>query len=175
MNWNDLLLRLRALVFRKQLDRELEDELEFHIEMQTQKNRAAGMSPTEAQREARIQFGGTVRVTEECRDVRGVTMITTLFHDIRFALRGFRRTPTFVLTVVVAIGLGSVSMQRFLPSSMPTTSGPYLYVSHIRYMSFPGGIDLAMIICLVGRSIRNSSGVIQHFRKLSHTSVQRSC
>jgi len=106
MNWNDLFLRFRALAFRKQLDQELEDELKFHIEMQTQKNRAAGMSPVEAQREARIQFGGTVRVTEECRDVRGVTMITTLFQDIRYALRGFRRSPTFVLTVVIAIGLG---------------------------------------------------------------------
>ena len=106
MNWNDLRLRLRALVFRKQLDRELEEELEFHLEMQTQKNRAAGMSHAEALREALIQFGGTVRTTEECRDVRGVALITTLFHDIRYALRGFRRTPTFVLTVVVAIGLG---------------------------------------------------------------------
>jgi predicted permease len=106
MNWNDLLLRLRALVLRNRLDRELADELKSHIELQAQKNLAAGMSAAEAQRQARIQFGGAARITEECRDVRGVTLITSMFADIRYALRGFRRTPTFVLTVVATIALG---------------------------------------------------------------------
>src|SRR5690349_19524445 len=106
MNWNGVLLRLRALIFRNRLDRELEAELQSHIELQTRKNLAAGMSATEAARIARIQFGGATQVAEECRDGRGITLITTMLHDMRYALRGFRRTPVFVLTVVAAIGLG---------------------------------------------------------------------
>src|SRR2546429_57611 len=53
MNWNDLLLRLRALVFRNRVERELEDELDCHIEMQARKNVAAGMSEAEALRRGR--------------------------------------------------------------------------------------------------------------------------
>src|SRR6266705_1586506 len=106
MNWNDLLLRLRALVFRNRVESELEDELESHIEMQARKNLAAGMSEAEALRRARVQFGGAEQVKEECRDARRVMLIETIGQDTLYAFRGFRRSPTFVLTVVATIALG---------------------------------------------------------------------
>lgn len=106
MNWNDLLLRLRALVLRNRMERDLDDELSSHIEMQARKNMAAGMSAAEAQRQAAIQFGGLAQVREECRDTRGVNLIATMFQDVRYALRGFRRSPVFVMTVVATIALG---------------------------------------------------------------------
>jgi hypothetical protein len=106
MNWNDLLLRLRALVFRNRVESELEDELDCHIEMQARKNVAAGMSKAEAARRARVQFGGTEQVKEECRDARQVRLIETIGQDILYAIRGFRHSPTFVLTVVATIALG---------------------------------------------------------------------
>jgi predicted permease len=106
MNWNGILLRLRALVFRNQVERDLEDELRSHIEMQARKNLAAGMSAAEAHRQAAIQFGGLAQVREECRDTRGVNLIATMFQDVRYALRGFRRSPVFVMTVVATIALG---------------------------------------------------------------------
>src|SRR5258707_13508794 len=106
MSWNDLLLRLRALVFRNRVECELEDELYCHIEMQTTKNLAAGMSEAEALRRARVQFGGTEQVKEECRDARRVRLIETIGQDILYARRGFRRSPPFVLTVVATIALG---------------------------------------------------------------------
>jgi predicted permease len=103
---SDLWLRLRALVFHKRMERDLEDELASHIEMQARKNLAAGMSEAEARRRARIQFGGVAQVAEDCRDARGVNLIATMFQDLRYALRGFRRSPIFVLTVVATIALG---------------------------------------------------------------------
>lgn len=106
MNRHDFMLRLRALTCRDRVDRELEDELACHIEMQVRKNVAAGMSETEAGRQARIQFGGAAQVTEECREARGIGLIETTWQDVRYAVRGFRRSPTFVLTVVATIALG---------------------------------------------------------------------
>lgn len=108
MKWTDLKLRLRALISPQRMERELDDELSFHLEMQTRKNLAAGMNELDARREARIQFGAGDSVAEECRDQRRVGFVETLWQDIRYALRGFRQTPLFALTVVatIAIGLG---------------------------------------------------------------------
>src|ERR1051325_6191673 len=108
MNSQDLMLRLRALTFHQRVERELEDELGFHIEMQTRKNIAAGIPEAEARRQARIQFGGSTQVSEECRDARGIGLLETIWQDVRYALRGFRRSPTLVLTIVgtIALGLG---------------------------------------------------------------------
>jgi predicted permease len=105
----DLFLRLRALLFRKRVEQELDDELAFHLEMETRKNLAAGMPNREASRAARIEFGASgSAVKDYCRDARGIGFVETLFSDVRYALRGFRRTPLFTLTVVgtIALGLG---------------------------------------------------------------------
>jgi predicted permease len=111
MNRQDWMLRFRAVIFRRRVERDLEDEIGFHIEMQTRKNVAAGMSQPEAARRARIQFGGAAQVQEECRDARRVRIVETIWQDIRYAMRGFHRAPTFVATVVatIALGLGLVT------------------------------------------------------------------
>jgi hypothetical protein len=108
MRWKDLYLRLRALLFPGQVDRDLHDELESHIALQTAKNIARGESPAEAARLAQIDFGGIAQISEECREARGISFLTNTVQDIRYALRSFRRTPLFVLTVVgtIALGLG---------------------------------------------------------------------
>jgi predicted permease len=105
---SDLFLRLRALLFRNRVERELDEELTFHIEMQTRKNLAAGMSEAEAKRQTRVQFGVGDSAREECRDARGIGFFETLLQDIRYAMRGFRLRPMFALTVIgtIAIGLG---------------------------------------------------------------------
>jgi predicted permease len=103
---SDLLLRLKALFLRNRVERDLDDEVEFHVEMQTRKNVAAGMPQSEARRLARIEFGGETRIKEQCRDERRISFFETLFQDTRYALRGFRKTPLFALTVIATIALG---------------------------------------------------------------------
>jgi predicted permease len=108
MNWNDLILRLRALAFRHRVERELDEELQFHLDMESRKNAAAGTTDTESARIARIQFGGVEQVKEECRTIRGTWFVETMVQDIRYALRSFQRSPGFALTVIgtIALGLG---------------------------------------------------------------------
>src|SRR6266853_4016420 len=121
MNWQDLILRLCALTFQKRVERDLEDEVEFHIEMQTRKNLAAGMTEAEATRRARIQFGGAAQIKEECRDARGVAFLETVLQDCRYALRMMRRYPAFTAMAVLLIGLGigaSTSMFSLVVASI---------------------------------------------------------
>ncbi len=106
MKSKDFILRLRALLYRRHLEQDLQDELSSHIELQTRKNLAKGMDAAEARRQALIRFGGLQRVTEECRDTRGVNWITNSFKDALYGLREFRRSPLFAITAVVTIALG---------------------------------------------------------------------
>src|SRR5687768_1392368 len=108
MTRRSLWLRIRAIVLRQAVDRDLDDELAFHLEMETRKNLAAGLTPAEAARRARMRFGPKALVEEECRDARGISFLETLVQDVRYALRGFRRSPVFALTVIgtIALGLG---------------------------------------------------------------------
>ena len=108
MNRHDLLLRIRGLFLRRRVEEELDEELRFHLEMATRKNAAKGASGAEAARLARVRFGGLDPVKEECRNVRGTQLIESTIRDIGYALRGFRRSPLFVVTVIgtIALGLG---------------------------------------------------------------------
>src|SRR5260221_223812 len=121
MNAHDLWLRLRALFLRERVETELEVELRFHLEMQTRKHREDGLSEPEARHHARVRFGPDALVKEQCRDARRVNLIETVWQDVRYAIRGFRRAPTFALTVVatIALGLG-------LNTTVFTISNPYV-------------------------------------------------
>jgi predicted permease len=106
MTLSDLLLRLRALLFRARVEEELQDEVEFHLAMARRKHRDAGHTEEEASRLARLDFGRVGGVKEDCRGVRGTQSFETALQDIRYALRSFRRSPGFVLTVSATIALG---------------------------------------------------------------------
>jgi len=97
--------RIRFLVARRTY-REVDEELEFHLERQVEANVAAGMTPQEARRQAAIAFGGVERAREECRAARPGYRMETLLQDVRYAVRGFRRNPIFTVTVVVTLMLG---------------------------------------------------------------------
>ena len=103
---SDLRYRLRALFSRRVVEAEMDEELHFHIERQVEKYRERGLAPEEAARRARLHFGGARQVCEECRDVRGTRWIEDLFHDFRYALRGFRQNKFFAVVAVLSLALG---------------------------------------------------------------------
>src|SRR6266699_5598915 len=128
--WNNLLLRLRSLFRRKNVEAEVDEELRFHFEKQVSKFMQSGMPLQEAKRLARLQFGGMEQLKEEHRDARGVTFIETLLQDIHFGLRILGRTPviTSVAILSLALGIGANTaifslidavMLRFLPVQTP--------------------------------------------------------
>jgi putative ABC transport system permease protein len=102
----DIRLRLRAVFRRAELERELDDELRFHLERETEKNVRAGVERGEATRRARIAFGGVDRVKEDTRDARGVRVLEMVVRDLRYAIRGLRAHPGFTLAVVATLALG---------------------------------------------------------------------
>jgi predicted permease len=102
----DVIERLRALVFRNRVEREMAEELRFHVERDTEERVRQGATPATARREALLAFGGVEPWKEKVRDARGVRHLENLGSDLRYALRGLRRNPGFTVTVVLTLGLG---------------------------------------------------------------------
>ena len=104
--WSDLIHCLRAIFRRRTLERELDQELQFHLERQTEKYVKSGLSAEEASRRARLELGGVDQTKEQYRDALGTRFIETLLSDIRHTFRQFGRAPGFVVVAVMTLALG---------------------------------------------------------------------
>ena len=101
----ELITRLRSLFRREREDAETKAELRFHLEMETEKNVRAGMTPAEARRQAGLRLGATDAIREAVRDARGARPLEDLLRDCGYALRGARRNPAFTFAAIVSLAI----------------------------------------------------------------------
>src|ERR1700752_1976092 len=106
-HWRYILpLRLKSLFRRGRVERELDEELQFHLEHKVEEGLARGLSPDEARRRALRAMGGLDPGKEEIRDARRIHWFTDFVDDVRYAIRSLRRTPALTAFIVVTIALG---------------------------------------------------------------------
>ena len=99
--------RIWALGKRSKLDRDIEDELRDHLQMRTNANIAKGMSPEQAARAARLRFGNPEVVKEHIEAEDAALSLESVFRDVRYALRGFTRSPGFTTVAIITLALGT--------------------------------------------------------------------
>jgi len=117
---------LRNLFFTRRVDADLDQEVHSHLEMLVDEKIRAGMTPAEAQRAARIELGGVEQVKIHVRDSRTGAFLDSLMQDVRFAIRGLRRTAGLTAFVVVTLALG-----------IGMTSGTFSMVDGLIFRPYP--------------------------------------
>jgi len=101
-----LRLRLRSLLRRSEVEEELNEEFQFHLDQQIQQYIARGMTREDARYAALRAIGSVEQRKEECREARGLTLVESVVQDIRYAIRQLRKNPAFAAVVILTLALG---------------------------------------------------------------------
>ena len=132
---------LRGLARRREIDTEAEDELQFHLEQEVERNIARGMSAAEARRAALRDLGGLTQTREAVREVR-TTLLDSVWYDARHAVRSLRRSPAFtaVVLLTLALGIGANTAILSIVNGVLLQPLPYPRPAQLMYLTTSGPV-----------------------------------
>lgn len=138
-SFQSLLIRYRSSRNRESKNVELNEELQFHLERQTEENIASGMPPDKARAAAKGSFGSVAEATEQSYQARGVAWIEDLIHDVRYGFRTLIKDTsfTFVTVLTLALGIGACTAIFSLVNAVLLRSLPYGQPGKLVYLFTP--------------------------------------
>jgi predicted permease len=139
--WRDIVhLRLRSLLRRGAVERELGRELQLHLDQEIEKNIRLGLTPEAAQTAALRSLGGIAQIQEECRDMRRTRHIENFARDLQYACRTLVKAPTFTVAAIatLTLGIGANSAIFQLLDAVRLRTLPVLEPHRLAQIEIPG-------------------------------------
>jgi predicted permease len=135
-----------------EMDRRYEDEARFHLDMATEANMRRGMAPEKARRAAAAEFGGRERWREEARDEVRSRPLEELAQDVRYALRGLPRAPTFTATAIatLALSIGATTAIFSVVNGVLLRRLPYPHADRIVALCEKSTVKPSDVVCAPG-------------------------
>ena len=137
MSVQGFLERIRRTLLRRRYDEELDEEIRFHIDNETERLLRLGVPPAEARRQAEAAFGSVLHVKEQVREESGFRWLEALLRDLRYAARGLRNNPGFAGTAILTLSLG-----------IGATTAVFTLVDHVllRPLPYPDADRLVRVV-----------------------------
>ena len=142
-------LRLTSLFRRERLERQLDAEMESHLQLHIDDKLKAGMTPVEARRQAIIALGGVEQVKEQYRDRRGLPSLEAFLQDVHFAGRMLRKQPAFTLSALSMLTLG-----------LALTAGTYTVFNGLYVRGWPVPDSDRVFRVEASRKVQPAAGVV---------------
>jgi macrolide transport system ATP-binding/permease protein len=160
------LRRLSGLFRTKRLERDMDEEFDFHLQNQVAENVRSGMSSDEALTAARRRFGGVAQAKEAYREAHALPFFQVLWQDLRFGFRMLRRNPGFSILAILCLTIG-----------IGATTAVFSWIEGVLLRPFPGVAHQERMMAVAGtyRGVAGAPGDSTDLSWPDFQDFQRNC